>query len=79
MTSIKELQVAPVPSFKKDACYKCGICVNLPNGGRRRISPSGQVEVYTKPISECLVKNGAKAISIIEAESLLGKSEKRLS
>lgn len=73
MTSIKESQVVSTLSFKKDVCYKCGICVNLPSGGRRRIGPSGQAEVYEKPVSECPVNNSVKNLSISEAEKLLGK------
>lgn len=79
MTSIKELQVASTPSFKKEACLKCGRCVNLPDGGRRRIDPSGRVGVYLKQISDCSVKNSVKDLSISEAERLLSTEEKQSS
>jgi hypothetical protein len=76
MTSIKELQITRSTSFKKDACFKCGICVNLPNGGRRRIDPRGSAELYDKPISDCSVKNcGVENPSKAEVERLLGKDE----
>lgn len=77
MAAIKELSIVSPQSYRRDACFKCGICVNLPSGGRRRIDTcGGKVDVYVNSISECSVKSsGVKNLSRAEAEKLLASEE----